>query len=106
MLRERARIFLEKGRQLGVQLGAYVGRAAQQAPVQKADIEFDILFVKLRAFRDCVNGMAQSQAGVPEQSYEFGKRVLQSSGWYFALEQNQNVDIGARKQLASSKAAD
>ena len=56
------------------------------------------------AFGHGAYGMAQAQTGVPQQTDEFRQRVLDGGGLRLALDQDEYVHVGERKQLAASEA--
>src|SRR5580704_7587387 len=65
VLGQRAGAALEKRRQLQLQLGVQIARTAQQPPIQKTDVQLDILLVELSAFLNGADGVAQPQPAVP-----------------------------------------
>ena len=69
-------------------------------------LQLDVLFVELDAIGDGVDGMAEAKASVPEEADEFGEHGLERGGLGFAVDQDEDVDVGAGEKLAAAEASD
>ena len=95
---------LEKCRELVFELGVKIGRTSQHAAIEQADAHLDVALVDFGAFGYGTHRMAQAQTGVPQQTDEFGERILDARRLGLALNQDQHVYVGEWEQLTSPEA--
>ena len=96
----------EEARQTVGHSGVERAVPGQEALVEDADVELDVLVVDLEAFGGRADGLADAQACVPELPQEGGDGFPVRQRQAFGGEQQQQVDIRVREQVAAAVSAD
>ena len=73
--------------------------AGEESLIEQADVEFRIPVVHLAAFGRRAHRVAHAQSGIPEMLQEGRNRGLTLHRLPLGGEEQQNVDIGVRKEL-------
>ncbi len=80
--------------------------AREKAEIEQADVQLNVLIVEAAAFGQRPDGLAHLQVGVPKLANEFGNRLLDAKQLGLIFDENKQIDIGVRKQLAAAVTAD
>ena len=102
---QRPAVAQDEARQLFRQAGVERAVAGEVALVEQADVQLDVALVNLGALGRRPDGVADAQAGVPQVPQKRRDGVLRVHGQLLGFEQQQQVHIRVREQLAAAIAA-
>ncbi len=79
--------------------------ARKKSPVEQAHRQLDVFFVIRRAVVHGLHRMAWTEAYVPQRLQKFRDDALHGRDLRFGFDDEQQVDVGKRKQLAASESS-